>query len=277
MKHLIKKHNNLIQARYTLTIPEQRILLYLLTLIHKDDESFKEYDIPIKTFVDEFQITAKNIHKTVDNITNEMMVRFITAPRGEGFVKFSWYSRVSYTPKQGVITIKIHEDMKPYLLELQSHFTKYDIRNIVKMQSSYQIRLFELLKMHQYKNKAFIVTVDTIREQFEIPNTYLFGDIKRQIIDKTQKFCLLNCDITFEYRLIKQGRKVHAFEFTVLDRQVVFDKQESFFNEQKLIADKWDTSWCALNDEAKRTKLLGKHNSNLLFVQGSTCCGQERN
>ena len=39
--------------------------------------------------------------------------------------------------------------MKPFLLSLKSHFTTYDVRNILKLPSTYSVRIYELLKQYE--------------------------------------------------------------------------------------------------------------------------------
>ena len=47
---LVVKHNNLINARYNLTLQEQRIILWLISEIRADDDEFKLYRISISDF-----------------------------------------------------------------------------------------------------------------------------------------------------------------------------------------------------------------------------------
>ncbi len=47
------------------------------------------------------------------------------------------------------IDVSFHPVMKPFLLSLKSHFTAYDARNILKLPSTYSIRIYELLKQYE--------------------------------------------------------------------------------------------------------------------------------
>ena len=246
MDYLVKKHNNLIEARYSLTIPEQRFLLILISKIRKDDEDFKEHEILIKNFLEEFDLKTHNLYERVSKVALDMQKQVWRSERPsgkEGFIQFNWYHHIEYKHDEGKISVQLHEMMKPYLLELKEHFTKYDLRNIVHMRSSYQIRLFELLKMNQYKG-MFEITVEKLREIFEIPESYDFYEIKRSIIEPTKKFCKENCDITFKYQIIKQARRVHALIFTVIAQEKSFttaqqlnlpiQEQEEKANQEKI-------------------------------------------
>ncbi|AVM73387.1 Initiator Replication protein [Magnetospirillum gryphiswaldense MSR-1] len=46
-KALVKRHNHLIEARYRLTLQEQRLLLWLFSEIKPEDTDFKRYRVRI--------------------------------------------------------------------------------------------------------------------------------------------------------------------------------------------------------------------------------------
>lgn len=53
----IRKSNSLIEARYRLTLGEQRILYLLASVINPSDEDFKKYRISIKDLAEVFSIS----------------------------------------------------------------------------------------------------------------------------------------------------------------------------------------------------------------------------
>jgi hypothetical protein len=47
---VVLKHNTLINARYTLSLQEQRVILWLASQVQPGDTDFKEYRLPIGEF-----------------------------------------------------------------------------------------------------------------------------------------------------------------------------------------------------------------------------------
>ena len=47
-KALVTKHNKLIQAKYSLTLQEKRLIYWLISEIRPDDGDFKPYRVSVK-------------------------------------------------------------------------------------------------------------------------------------------------------------------------------------------------------------------------------------
>jgi hypothetical protein len=106
-------------------------------------------------------------------------------------------------------------------LEIKEKFLKYRLENILNLRSGYSIRMYEILKdwlelNSRYGNKAEkIVSLAELREILEIPRSYKFFDIKRQILEKAKTELEKHTDILFEYEEIKSGRKVTHLKFII--------------------------------------------------------------
>ena len=59
---VIRKSNKLIEARYRLSVWEQRLILTLLINISKQDEDFKRYRIRVADFASQWQLELSLIH-----------------------------------------------------------------------------------------------------------------------------------------------------------------------------------------------------------------------
>ena len=62
---LIKKSNDLIEARYKFDVWETRFFLTVLSKIHKDDEEFETYRIYYKEIIKTFGLKATRDRKSV--------------------------------------------------------------------------------------------------------------------------------------------------------------------------------------------------------------------
>lgn len=115
----------------------------------------------------------------------------------------------------------------PYLIELKEQFTTYYLANIMSLKSSYSIRIFELLKQYEkigkrrieLKNLRQLVGTTEIDANGEIvkEDYPLYGHFKSRVILTAQKELKQKTDICFNFKEIKQSRKVVAIEFEILE------------------------------------------------------------
>ena len=82
---------------------------------------------------------------------------------------FQWCSTCEY--EDGIITIKLHDKLKPYLIQLKQHYTQYMLQDILMLKTVYAVRLYELIREEMkgqkvYADKTAIVSLDveTIRK-----------------------------------------------------------------------------------------------------------------
>lgn len=152
---IVKKDNRLIEAKYKLTINEQRIVFSIIGKIRTDDDDFDDYTINLaelaeffgvtksRSFYEEIQLAAKQlIEKTID-ISNSKRHRFV-----------SWLSFLEYGEGEASMTLRFDKALKPYLLNLQANFTQYHLAAVANFKNSYSIRFYEFLKMRQNMGKG---------------------------------------------------------------------------------------------------------------------------
>lgn len=77
---LIKKSNQLVNARLDFTVTEIRLFTLMVSLIRSDDEDFKKYRIPIQEFIKTFHISNKNIYKEIEQTTDNLLKKIIRIP-----------------------------------------------------------------------------------------------------------------------------------------------------------------------------------------------------
>ena len=112
------------------------------------------------------------------------------------------------------------EKLIPFLLDVQNNFTQYHVSNVLKLRSSYSIRIYELLKQLEDKgNRTFII--EDLRSLLDIPEKYKNGHIKSDILDKAKKDLQKNTDLSFTYEFIKLGRSFHSIKFKIFKNKKV--------------------------------------------------------
>ena len=116
----------------------------------------------------------------------------------------------------------MNDRLKPFLLELQKHYTQYALENVLAMKSVYAIRIFELLQMNTMQKalpKGGIdveLTVQEIRDCCNLNDKYEnFGSFREKVIDKAEKEInrVTLYDVTHSY--VKTGKSVTSIVFHI--------------------------------------------------------------
>ena len=75
---LLVQHNQIIEARYKLSVGEQRLIKLLISMIDKDDKNFKVYQIPIKQLYELLGISSNDFYGKVKAITKKLVSNVLT-------------------------------------------------------------------------------------------------------------------------------------------------------------------------------------------------------
>jgi len=168
----VRKHNDLIEARYQLpSLQEQRVIHMLLGQIKPDDEDFKGYKILVSDFAKIAGIRADNLYSQMDSITMSLRDRRVSIRQGKSFLHTGWLSSAKYIHGSGYVELRFDPNLKPYLLQLKDHFTQYKLDAVLHFKSVYAIRLYEMLKKEAFKAK---IDPTSKTKRFEVEYTYEF-------------------------------------------------------------------------------------------------------
>jgi len=211
---LVVKGNDLIISRYNLSLAEQRLILQVASMINANDEDFKDYYVSISDYLDLVESNSNNYYQ-VKKFTEELLKKPLHIPLQNGnFLACNWFSSIVYLSEKGVIVCRFDPHLKPYLLQLKNRFTAYRLENVLKLKSKYSIRLYEILK--RYENiRETSMSLDNFRKYLAIPDTYLYNNIKEQILKPAQKEFKTFTDIMFDFQEVKEFRRVVALNFTI--------------------------------------------------------------
>ena len=101
-------------------------------------------------------------------------------------------------------------------MELKEKFTSYQLENVVRLNSVYSIRIYELLKQYERIRKRKL-TLEELRYFLGIEKDKYkqYGHLKNKVLLVAQKEINKKTDIQFTFNEIKTGRKVTGFEFDI--------------------------------------------------------------
>lgn len=232
----VYKRNDMIQkARFTLSVQEQRAVLYAISKIKPDDTYLKEYEFDIKDF---YRVIgwSKQSYTEFKALMLDLRNRgwYATLPDGSE-TSVAWFSKVRPNKKSGKITIKFDEDMMPYLIQLAAgteFYTKYQLQYVLPMSSQYSPRLYEILKSYQYNNRQWFFDIDDLKHLLDCKSYTNFNDFKRRALDPAVEEINKYTDLAICYSLTKSGRKVVRVNF-----QLASKTQSEILKTQREIAE----------------------------------------
>lgn len=213
---LVRKANVLVEASYKLSTQEQRVVIFLASLLKPGDEDFKDYSISVKDFSKLVGVNNKSKYKDIREITKKLISRVFTIYSHGEELQISWLSSAKYISGQGVVILSFDQKLKPYLLQLKSHFTTYRLYQVMQLKSSFSIRIYELLKQYQ-KLGIREFEMKELREKLgiELGQYKNFNDFKRFVILAAQEELAAKTDLAFDYEEIKIGRSVGKIRFII--------------------------------------------------------------
>lgn len=151
--HLVTKHNDLVQASYSLTLDEFRLVLVAVSKIDPRPEVGgrarylrEQHGIFISAheFASIFQLDRKNAYRQLRDAAGRLWERTITRIDGEVQIDLRWlYMRATYG-EGGVLVFFSPQLLDLYLLDLTRNFTSYHLLRISRLRSVPAIRIFEL-------------------------------------------------------------------------------------------------------------------------------------
>jgi plasmid replication initiation protein len=220
----IKKAEALIKSRYKLNELALKLITSLISAVQETDNPFQQYVFEVKNFANLSEVKGKSIYENLKEACYEIMSKpiYIDKKGSKDFKILNWATVCEYVDKEGVIKFEVSRHLKPYIVALKQKYLKYDLKNILKLKSSYSIKMYELLK-NEYnlnarynRNAVIILSVDELRDRLQIPVSYQWQHIKDQILDKSENDLSNHTDIKFTWEIASKVRKkVHSIKFKI--------------------------------------------------------------
>ena len=224
----VVKANELIQrSRFSLSLQQQKIVLYLISQIMPYDEDFKTYEFSIPEFcrvcgIDE--TSGKNYQdlKTAIKEIADKSVWIETEDGRETLVR--WISKPYINKKSGTIQICLDSDMKPYLLQLKKNFTQYELLWTLNFKSKYSTRLYELIKsihFHELENYERIFSLDDLRRMLGAEKYKTYQTFKTRVLNPAVEEINAFSDKNVSYEPIKNGRAVAKIRLSIGTKETI--------------------------------------------------------
>ncbi|MDU2130940.1 MAG: RepB family plasmid replication initiator protein [Staphylococcus epidermidis] len=95
--------------------------------------------------------------------------------------KFILFTKVEIYKDKEYVAIGVNPDLEHIINSLTSNFTKFELREMTHLKSTYSKHMFRILK--QYKHTGYVkIKIDDFRERLDIPNSYRMTNINQKVL-----------------------------------------------------------------------------------------------
>lgn len=274
---VVIKDNSLMNASYTLSLVEQRLILLAIIEAREtgkgiDTETFLE--IHAQHYADQFKIDVKNTYAMLSEAVMTLFNRQVTymtvdekRNKPEKRV-IRWVSGISYVEGAGVVKIRFAPEIVPLITRLEQNFTSYELEQVANL-NLYATRLYELLICWRSTGKTPTLKTEDFRLKIGVNETEYkaMSDFKKRVLEPAITQINEHTDITANYEQVKTGRLITGFSFkfkhkaTDLPAKATTPKvdiyallTDEFVSKHAQIGESWEQARTRLRLEAKTGK-----------------------
>ena len=236
---LVVKSNTLINASYSLTLAEQRLIGLAIVKAnnqHKEVDTNTMLVVTAAEYVDMFKVDRAAAYMALKDASERLFSRYFTydiysreygkeydlkPPRKLSTsddlikVKSRWVQKIAYREKSGAVYFQFSTDLIPLITNLKEYFTSYYLSQTSDFSSTYATRLFELLMQWKSTNAIPVMALHELRNSLGVEeNQYkLVADFKKRVLDIAVNQINETTDYKIEYEQHKEGRTITGFSF----------------------------------------------------------------
>lgn len=227
--NLVVKDNSLINASYTLSLVEQRLILLAIIEAREtgngvDTNTFLE--IHAQHYADRFHIDINNAYSMLSEAVASLFNRQVTymtidEKRNKPEKRVvRWVSGISYVDGAGVVKLRFAPEVVPLITRLEKNFTSYELMQVANL-NLYSTRLYELLVCWRSTGKTPVIELNDFRARLGLlDNEYkLMHNFKNRVLESAIKQINEHTDIKALYEQHKTGRVITGFSFTFKQRK----------------------------------------------------------
>jgi len=220
---MVVKSNALMQAAYSLTLSEQKIILSAITQVRRDEAVTDEklYTVTANALSDMAGFKAKHEYEALKGAAEKLWNRTLIVhekPNGEGSTtsttrKMRWVQEAIYLNDEGAVQLRFSKPILPYLTALSGEFAQYRLEHVANMTSRYGIRLYELLIQWRSKGEREI-DITWLRSTWDLEAKYkAIKDFKKYVIEPAVSDVNNHSDLWVKQGQRKTGRRVTHLQF----------------------------------------------------------------
>lgn len=222
--------NDLIKGKQKMTLREAQLLYIAISQVVYEDKDFKTYTTTVPELAKFMGIDENSLYRDLKGICKSLCQQVVEVQVGGENSKsqrwkiFQWVNSAEYG--NGTLTLRLSDDIKPYLLELDKYYSQTLLGTLLTFRSYYATRMYQYLTadtgakfgaVHEWN-----FTCEQLRELFQISkNKYkLNRDLIRYTIQPALEE-LGKSDYAYvwdytEHRSTKRGKSLESVSFKAM-------------------------------------------------------------
>ena len=227
--NLVYQSNNLINANYDMTALEQKILLINISIINKKDTDFGLNVFRIKDLADLLQCSPELLYRDLPKLSKKIISKVVEVYNSEKdeLEQFNIIHYAKYKNKKGIVEFEINPRAKPYLLQLESFFSSFELKNALRLVGKYSIRLYQIIKASLYKREMYI-SLEEFKNTLKLTQKSYdrFNNITNKILIPSTEEINQKTDMELSYETVLSGRKAIGIKFKMKDKHCAIKPKE---------------------------------------------------
>lgn len=222
-----RQHNDLLQARYTMTLMEKQIIGLAMSKIFAKGGLFMgdapTFVLRVEDFKHLYQNESTSLYSDLKKAVKKLGSRQVNVMKRVGdktkaYGWFNWLSSCSYHDKEGALSVRFTTEANDYLyMELKGqdggNFTVVELMKIASFKSYHSVRLYELLC--QFRKTGWkSVEVQELKEMLQLEKNYkVFKDFNKWVLRPAIAEINKHHNLRLTMSVDKKGRTPHMLTF----------------------------------------------------------------
>ncbi|MBQ3885670.1 MAG: replication initiation protein [Ruminococcus sp.] len=271
--------NDLIKGKQKMSLRESQILSIAISQVVKEDKDFKTYTTTVPELAAFMMIDENSLYRDLEGICTSLCQQIVKIQIGGNNSKgrnkwkiFHWISSAEYD--NGKLILRLSDDIKPFLLELNSYYSQTLLGTLMTFRSYYATRLYQYLIADmgaRWGNvEEWSFTCEQLRDIFQPYIIDTKGNVIKELYTRTYDLVrytikpaleeLGASDYVYvwdyeEHRAAKRGRPLESVSF----KAIFFDnkeKKEFYLKKSKPIIEQQQAKSAA--DQSEEEPLEGQ-------------------
>lgn len=211
-KNDVRVSHELNHLRGAFTKLELDFTYSFISMIKKEDVELTNYTLTLPELEKKMErrLQLKDIEYLFDTLTDKEF----KVENDKELTKYSFFTYLSFNKVNRTLTVDFNTRLKPHLLELKT-FAHGNLKYIFSLKSEYSKRIYMIIMQWKSAIKSRPYAIQELRDLLEIPDKYVYADIKRRVLEKAKEELEAKSHYYFKYHENKIGRKVESIYFTV--------------------------------------------------------------
>ncbi|NBL47843.1 replication protein [Staphylococcus sp. HMSC061F01] len=162
----------------------------------------------------------------LEHVYDKMLNLTYIERNGRSFEKFILFTSYKVDLDEECLSISINSDLKHILNSITADFTKFELKEMTHLKSTYAKNMFRILK--QYKHTGYVkMNLDDFKNRLDVPKTYQMNDITKRVLKPiVNELSQIFNNLHINKIKAKKGRKIEWLEFTFDAEKRIHSKRQ---------------------------------------------------